>query len=77
MARLESRNSFHNKVLPHLFTGAWEEPLSGWFVDRMTSVSAILTLIAFAFATLVGVILDVWPSRRAAGLDPIQALRCE
>ncbi|MHB1298004.1 MAG: ABC transporter permease [Gemmatimonadaceae bacterium] len=47
--------------------------LMGWSTEvGMTSV-----MMAFGFSAFVGVVFGVYPARRAAGLDPIVALRFE
>jgi putative ABC transport system permease protein len=45
----------------------------GW----TTSVDPFSIVVSFIFAAAVGILFGVWPARRAASLDPINALRYE
>ena len=47
--------------------------LAGW----PTLISGLTVVGALLFSATVGVFFGFWPARRAAGLDPISALRYE
>jgi putative ABC transport system permease protein len=52
-----------------------------WAVNRLlnwtTVVSTSAVLISFGFAAIVGVVFGFFPARRAAGLNPVEALHYE
>ncbi len=46
-------------------------------VGMNTAVSPPWVMVAFSFAACVGIVFGILPSRKAANLDPIEALRYE
>ena len=57
--------------------GVCASVLISYFAQWNTLVSATAILLAFAFSGLVGVFFGYYPARKAALLDPIDALRYE
>jgi putative ABC transport system permease protein len=47
------------------------------FAQWNTLISPAAVMVAFGFSALIGLFFGIWPAKRAASLDPIQALRYE
>ncbi len=51
--------------------------LLGWYMGWATEVSAATVLVAIGFSAAVGIFFGYYPARKAAALNPIDALRYE
>jgi putative ABC transport system permease protein len=49
----------------------------GYFAEWPTRIEVEAVLMAFGFAAAIGVVFGLYPARKAARLDPIEALRYE
>jgi ABC-type antimicrobial peptide transport system permease subunit len=60
-----------------LGVGAAASFLASEFAGWQTQINSTSVVTAFTFSAAVGIVFGLWPARRAAGLDPIDALRYE
>ena len=60
-----------------LALGAGASYFASEFAGWQTQISTVSVVTAFTFSAAVGLVFGMWPAKRAANLDPIDALRYE
>jgi len=83
--RRDISNQFLAEAVTLTFLGGLVGVLFGWaaswlistLASMTTTISLFSVLLAFGVSTAIGIIFGYYPARRAAGLNPIEALRYE
>lgn len=60
-----------------ILLGAAGSGLAGKALSMDTSISMTSVVLAFGFSALIGIVFGVFPAKKAASMDPIDALRFE
>ena len=83
--RKDISTQFLIEALMLTFFGGFVGIILGWVISFIitktgviqTEVSLFSVLLAFGVSAAIGIIFGYYPARRAAGLNPIEALRYE
>lgn len=83
--RRDISNQFLVEAVVLTFTGGIIGVILGWIISKLiaslasiaTTVSLSSVLLAFGVSAFIGIVFGYYPARRAASLNPIEALRYE